>query len=318
MYNIGIDLGGTNIAVGVVSEDYKIVGRSSVKTNAPRPDYEIADSIKEAVELALLDAKLTLNDIDSIGIGSPGVIDSKRGIIKFANNLKFENSHMAELLSKRLNSKEVYLANDANAAAYGEFIAGAGKGASSFVVVTLGTGVGGGIIINNKLVTGFNYAGAELGHFTICHDGLDCSCGRKGCLEAYASATALIRQTKEAMEKNPDSLMWQECGGDINNVSGRTAFNAMYKGDTVAKEVVDTFIYYLSVGITDIVNMLQPEIICIGGGISKEGATLTDPINKYVWEKNCNFSGEDNTIIKTAELLNDAGIIGAAFIKNSL
>ncbi|MBQ3817540.1 MAG: ROK family protein, partial [Clostridia bacterium] len=206
--------------------------------------------------------------------------------------------------------------NDANAAAYGEYIAGAGKGTENFVAVTLGTGVGGGVIINGKIYSGSNYAGAELGHTVINMDGEACTCGRKGCWEAYASATALIRQTKQEMIKYPQSVMWDMCEGDINKVSGRTAFDAMRKGDLAGKKVVDDYIKYVAVGISNNINIFQPEVICIGGGVSKEGDTLVIPIREYVSGENYARNVEKKTEIKTAALGNDAGIIGAAYLCN--
>lgn len=313
MYHLGIDLGGTNIAVGVVDENYKIVGRGKMKTNCPRPAEEICDDMATAAKKAIEDAGLTMDDIDTIGIGAPGSINPFTGVIAVSNNLRFENVSMGKMLSERLG-RDVFLENDANAAAYGEFLAGAGRGTKDMVAITLGTGVGGGIIIDGKLFAGSNLAGGELGHTVIVHNGEQCTCGRKGCWEAYASATGLINLTKKFMEANPDSKMWELCGGDINNASGRTAYDGMRAGDKAATEVVDLYEDYVACGITNMINIFQPEVLCIGGGISKEGDTLLNPIKDKVSTDRFTKNVEKQTAVKIAELGNDAGIIGAAFI----
>ncbi len=316
MYNLGIDLGGTNIAVGVVNEKFEIVGRGKRKTNAPRPASEIADDIAAACQLALDDAGLTLDDINSVGIGSPGSIDPENGIIATANNLRFSNVPMVELVSSRLGGIKCYIENDANAAAYGEFMAGAGKGTRDFITITLGTGVGCGIIIGSKMFTGSNHAGGELGHTVITYDGEQCTCGRKGCWEAYASATALIRQTKAEMLRDTRSLMWDMVDNDQDKVSGRTAFDAMRQGDRAAKHVVDQYILYVACGVANVVNTFQPEVLCIGGGISHEGETLIAPIRKVIEFERYSKNVKDQTEIRAAQLGNDAGIIGAACLYN--
>lgn len=313
MHHLGIDLGGTNIAVGVVDENYNIVGRGNKKTNSPRPANEICDDMAAAALMAIEDAGLTIDDIDTIGIGSPGSINPYTGMIAVSNNLGFENVPMGEMLKKRLGRK-VYLENDASAAAYGEFIAGAGVGTNDFVAITLGTGVGGGVIIGGKLFSGANLAGGELGHTVIVVDGEQCTCGRKGCWEAYASATGLINLTKKAMKENPDSAMWQLCDGNIENVNGRTSYDGMRAGDETATKVVDTYVKYVACGIVNTINIFQPEVLCIGGGISKEGDTLLKPIVKIVEDARFTKNVEKQTEVKIAKLGNDAGIIGAAYI----
>ncbi|MBQ4154663.1 MAG: ROK family glucokinase [Clostridia bacterium] len=312
MFNVGVDLGGTNIAVGVVNENYEIVGRSKIKTNCPRPAEEIVDDMAKAVKLAVEDAGLSLSDIDTIGVGSPGSVNPFTGVIATSNNLGFSNLPMGQMLKDRLGF-DCYLENDASAAAYGEFIAGAGIGTKDFVAITLGTGVGGGVIIGGKLFAGSNLAGGELGHTVIVYEGAQCTCGRKGCWEAYASATGLINLTKAKMEENKASKMW-EIAGSLETVNGRTAFDGMRAGDAAAKEVVDLYINYVACGITNMVNIFQPEVLCIGGGISKEGDTLLNPIIDYVSKHSFAKNVEEQTKLKIAQLGNDAGIIGAAYI----
>lgn len=313
MYKVGVDLGGTNIAVGVVDENYKIIGKGKVKTNAPRPAEEIFADIKKAIDLAVADAGLTMDDIEKIGVGTPGSINQDTGIIEFSNNLKFDNVPAKKMLEE-LTGKPCAFENDANAAALGEAYAGAGNGAKNFVAVTLGTGVGSGIIVDGKIVSGINFAGGEMGHTVIVVNGKSCNCGRNGCWESYASATALISQTKEKMQECPESKMWELCEGDIQKVSGRTAFNAMYAGDEAAKEVVDSYLYYVSVGITNIINTFQPEVVCIGGGISNEGDNLLNPIRGHVEKERYSKYAKKQTKICKAVLGNDAGIIGAALL----
>lgn len=313
MYRIGVDLGGTNIAVGVVDENYKIIGRGKVKTRCPRPAAEIFDDIALAVNMAVKDAGISMDDVISVGVGTPGSVNKDNGYIEFSNNLEFDQVPAKEMLEERIG-KTIYLDNDANCAALGEAIAGIGKGVGNFVAITLGTGVGSGIIVNGKIVCGVNYCAGEMGHMVIMVDGEPCNCGRKGCWEQYSSATALIRQTKAAMLEDKDSAMWQLVNGNIDSTSGRTAFDAMRLGDKTAAAVVDRYIYYLSVGIGNVINALQPEIICIGGGISHEGDYLLLPLNKYIEEQRYSIHASKQTKILAAELGNDAGIIGAALL----
>ena len=313
MYRIGVDLGGTNIASGVVNEQYEIIGRGKVKTRAPRPAAEIFDSIRESVALAVADAGISMDDVVSVGIGTPGSVNKDTGEIEFSNNLQFNNVPAKEMLEARLH-KPVYLENDANCAALGEQIAGCGNGVSDFVAVTLGTGVGSGIIIGGKIIRGHNFCGGEMGHMVINVDGIQCNCGRKGCWEKYASATALVSQAIEAMQANKASLLWKTCDGDLNKVEGKTIFDALDLGDATAKEVIDRYLYYVSVGITNIVNALQPEIICVGGGISGQGEKILRPIRAYVNAEHYSIHSKKQTQILPAALGNDAGIIGAALL----
>ncbi len=312
MYNIGIDLGGTNIKVGVVDENYNIVGKSNIKTNLPRPSEEIAESIVEGVRLACADAGISVSDVNSIGIGTPGVANRNTGVVLYSCNLGFNNFELGKVLGEKLGT-QIFVENDANAAAFGEVVNGAGKGYKNVVVVTLGTGVGGGIIIDGKIYTGFNFCGGELGHTVIEYNGRQCGCGRKGCFEAYSSATALINMTKEAMEANPDSEMWK-IAGSLENVDGKTAFDGMRAGDKAAVGVVDMYINYLGCGLVNIVNTFQPELLLIGGGICKEGENLTKPLNEYIERESYCIDPNRSTKLDIAKLGNDAGIIGAAYL----
>jgi len=311
-YYIGIDLGGTNIKAGVVNENFEIVAKTSIKTNCPRPSEEIMDDMAKVSLMAVEQAGLTMNDIEWVGVGTPGIANSSTGIVEYSCNLDFHDVPMADYLSEKLG-KPVFVDNDANAAAYGEFVAGAAKGANNAVAVTLGTGVGGGIIIDGKIYSGSNFAGAELGHEVIVVDGAQCSCGRKGCFEAYSSASGLIRMTKEAMEEDKDSIMWPMSEED-GHVSGRLAFNAMRKGDASAKKVVDKYIKHLAAGVTNIINTFQPDILCLGGGVCNEGDPLIVPLKELVKQEVYSKNSKKNTEIVIAKLGNDAGLIGAAFL----
>lgn len=312
MYTIGIDLGGTNIVSSVVDENYQIIATSKTPTNSPRTADEIFDDIARVTLEAIDKAKLTIDDIDSVGMGTPGTVNGD-GIIEFANNLGFNNVPAKRMLVEKIGIEKVYLENDANCAALGEAYAGVGNGAQNFVAVTLGTGVGSGVIVDGKIVNGVNFAGGECGHMVIVVDGEQCSCGRKGCWEAYASATALIRQTKKAMEEYPDSFMHQIAEAE-GKVSGRTAFDAMRKGDIAGIKVVDEYVKYVACGLINLVNALQPEIICVGGGICNEGETLMKPLRRYVQAERYSIHSKIQTKIVKAELGNDAGVIGAAIL----
>lgn len=315
MYNIGIDLGGTNIVAAVVDENYNMLATGKTPTAVPRSADEIFDDIAAVCREALDKAGLSIKDISSVGLGTPGTVNSD-GVIEFANNLGFNNVRARDMLIERLGDIPVFVDNDANCAALGEAYAGCGNGSKNFVAVTLGTGVGSGIIVDGKIVTGVNCAGGECGHMVIVVDGEPCTCGRKGCWEAYASATALIRQTRRAMEENPASVM-HELARQEGKVSGRTAFDAMRKGDIAAIKVVDSYIKYVACGLINIVNALQPEIICVGGGICNEGETLMKPLRRFVQAERYSIHSKIQTKIMKAELGNDAGVIGAALLSTA-
>ncbi|MBE6560309.1 MAG: ROK family protein [Ruminococcaceae bacterium] len=305
-YAIGVDLGGTNIAVGLVDENFNIVDKVSVPTNAPRPAEEIVkDMAAAAAELA------ERNNVQpvGIGIGSPGIISG--GVVLSAANLKFRDVPLCDMLEK-VSGLKCALGNDANVAALGENAVGSGKDASSFVMVTLGTGVGGGIIEGGKIVEGFNGAGAEIGHFLLYPGGRQCGCGKKGCFEAYCSASGLIQDTKDAMAAHPESAIARLCEGDPEKINGKTAFDAMREGDATGKSVVDTYIYNLALGVSNIMVLLQPEILAIGGGISREGETLLAPLREVAYANSYFDETTPRTKIVAATLRGDAGIVGAA------
>lgn len=312
MYNIGIDLGGTNIAAAVVDGNGKIICKASTPTRVEQGFQAIVKSMADLSRNLIEEAGLKPKDINSVGIGSPGTIDQEKGEIVHAYNLGFNHSPIREEFIKHLGLP-VYIGNDANVAAYGEFVYGAGNGKyKDLVAVTLGTGLGAGIVLNGKLVCGSFNGGAELGHVVLVVDGEQCNCGRKGCWEKYSSATALIEQAKKAAEKNPSSLLNQLVENDLSKMNAKIPFDAAQQGDRVAQDVIYEYTRLLAIGIGNIINMVQPEIIVIGGGVSAQGDNLLLPLVEMV--KKEVFGGGDylNTKIMIAELGNDAGIIGAA------
>lgn len=311
-YYVGIDLGGTFIKAGVVDENYNILAKASVPSEVDGNDEGLADRIAKAATMAMEDLGLSISDISSVGVGTPGAVDSKNGVVVYANNLGFRNTPLGKYLEDRLHTS-VYLENDANVAAYGETLAGAAAGYDDVVVITLGTGVGGGIIIDGKIYTGFNGFAGELGHMVVEYGGRPCTCGRKGCIEAYASATGLINMTKEAMQAHPDSALWK-VAPTLDDVNGKTAYDGMRMGDPVATEVVNTYQNYLGAGLTNYINIFQPEVLLIGGGICKEGETLLAPLREFIEREAYSIKGQPTCQLRVCKLGNDAGTIGAAML----
>lgn len=311
-YYIGIDIGGTNISTGIVDDDYNIVGRGKIKTGSGRKYSEVLGDILESVKLAAADAKIDLDDVRWIGAGCPGTCNTESGIVEYSNNLGWNNVPLVADIETALG-KKTYFDNDANVAAYGEYLAGAAKGAKNAVIITLGTGVGAGIILNGKIYSGSNFAGGEIGHTVIVVDGYECTCGRRGCFETYSSATGLVRMTKEAMEAHPESKISQLVETD-GRVSARTAFNAAKLHDETGKAVVERYIKHLACGIANTINVFQPDILCIGGGVCNEGDNLLVPLKEEVARNVYSRNSAKNTEICICSLGNDAGIIGAAML----
>lgn len=293
---LGIDIGGTNIKFGVVTDDYQVVKKYSIPTGADRGDLAIvADIIRQAKEIQ---EEYTF---DCIGIGSPGDVDYEKGICVRAGNLPYNNTPIAAMVSEA-TGLPVYLANDATAAMYGEIYAGVGKQYPNMVMVTLGTGVGGGIAIDGKPYLGHNGRAGEVGHMIIKYDGLPCGCGQVGCYEQYASVTALIRITEEAAKAHPDSMLAKltQCG-----TSGYSAFNAKEKGCPVGAAVVDQYAENIATGLKGLINIFQPDAIVFGGAISAQEENLLAPVREKV--------GVPVNLVISA-LQNDAGVIGAAVV----
>lgn len=310
-YHIGIDLGGTNIIAGIVDTSNRILAKAGTPTLAGRPASDImADMAAMSLEAAAR-ADIPFENVKSIGIGAPGTANKQSGIMEVAVNLFWEMVPLRDAVSQLLK-RPVYIENDANAAAYGEYIAGVARGYDSSLTITLGTGIGGGMVLHGQILEGFNYGGMEVGHMVIVKDGRQCACGRRGCFERYASASGLILTTLEHMEQHPGSRMWTLTEGDRSKVSGWTAFDAMRDGDNAAALAVAAYISDLACGITNLINILQPDILAIGGGISKEGDTLLDPLRENICREAFSRNSTRNSRIVAAKLGNDAGIIGAA------
>lgn len=311
-YYVGVDLGGTNIVAAVVDENGKILNKSSCKTNLPKEPEVLSVDIANLIDEVLKKSCISIDDIENVGIGVPGTVNTQDKVIIYSCNFNYSNVKFAELLERKIG-KTVYIENDANAAALGEFVCGAGCGLDTMVVITLGTGIGGGIILNKKLYRGFNYSGGELGHIVIEQGGRPCNCGRNGCFEAYASATGLAKTSAEVINKYPDSKLWKVYN-EKHNISGTALFGAVVDGDPAAKEILNIFVSHLACGITNIVNIFQPQVLCIGGGVSQAGDLLINPLKEIFDKEDYARNSKDRCKIVAAKLGNDAGLIGAAML----
>ncbi len=308
MFRIGVDIGGMSIKVGVVDENGKIVCKDTVKTNkdpiiALKDTALIIDNLIEKLDISI-------DNILGIGVGCPGSVKDREGELVYTNNLPWKNVSIRGELQKYFNLP-VEVANDANAAALGEIKYGSAKGYSDAVMFTLGTGVGGGVIINKKIFSGSDGFGTELGHTTLVYGGKKCTCERRGCLECYASATALMEQAREEMHRNKNSKMWDYVNGDENKVDGKIIFECLRQGDESAEKVVDTYVEYVAEGIINMLNIFRPEIFIIGGGVSSAGKVFFDKVIACVEKENYGYAKVKIDIVP-AILGNDAGIVGAA------
>lgn len=307
MYCVGIDIGGMSVKAGVIDRDGNILKKGKVVTDVAGGEDKIISDIGDLV-LSLADPKD--RDFVGIGIGCPGAINSSTGTVDRAYNLNWTNVPLAEKLARKIN-KPIKVSNDANCAALGETMFGVGRMYSDTIFITLGTGVGGGIILDNRLYEGNESKGGELGHMVLVVDGEPCTCGRRGCMEAYCSASALIRETKCAMLANKDSEMWQ-FSPSLADVDGKTAFECSKKGDKAAIEVVDYFVKYLGEGMLNFANIFRPQAIILGGGVCAQGDYLIDKLKDYCKDRDYGFEGMPRFDILVAQLGNDAGMIGAA------
>ncbi|MBR0395147.1 MAG: ROK family protein [Clostridiales bacterium] len=314
-YYCGIDLGGTNIKAGIVDGEGKLLNKVSIKTRAERAMEEIIHDMGQLAVDAIKDAGLEIKDIEAIGIGSPGTPDNDEGLLVYSSNLPFNKAPMRKLI-REVVDLPVYIDNDANCAAMAEAVAGAGKGAKDSVTITLGTGVGAGVIINGRIFSGFNQAGSEFGHTVLVSGGVQCGCGRKGCFEQYASASALARMTKEAAEANPDSLL-NKVKEDFGEWNAQIAFVAMKQGDKVAEKVIDSYTDYLADGLANAINTFMPEVLVVGGGVCGEGDPLLIPMREKTMSRPYFGPGVKKTRIELAQMGNDAGIVGAAMMGKS-
>lgn len=308
-YYIGIDVGGTFVKAGIVDENGNIVADGKIASECDKGGNKLAENAATLVMRLLEKSGISKDQIVGAGMGFPGFIDSKNGIVVYSNNVRLSDFPVVEIMQEKLGLK-VKVANDANVAALGEKMFGAGKEYNDMVMITLGTGVGAGIIIDGKLFEGNRSAGAEIGHMLLVHGGEQCTCGRKGCFEAYSSATALIRDTRRAMQNHKDSLMWEI--GSIDNVTGKTPFDYA-KRDKYAAEVVNNYIEMLGSALTDIANIFRPEAIIIGGGVCAQGDNLIVPLKQKIQSElfGADF-GSPEVVLRIAELGNKAGLLGAA------
>ena len=311
MYRLGIDLGGTKVAAALIDEENRITGKLSAQTPAENGGEAIAQTLSGLALRVCRESGVDIRDIPFIGIAAPGAINPETGYIERAHNLHMEHFPLCDRVREITGVDDVRIENDANAAALGEAVAGAAKGSRYSVMITLGTGVGGGFIIDGRVYSGFNYTGGEFGHMVIRAGGRKCNCGRRGCWEAYSSATALIAMTREAMEEDPSSEL-HKVAEELGKVSGKTAFIAARRGDKTAQKVVDGYISMLACGIVNVINLLQPDVLSIGGGISNEGDGLMIPLLAQIDKEIFIHGMGPSTEIRIAKLGNDAGLIGAA------
>jgi len=312
-YYIGIDLGGTNIVTGIVDENHQIVTKYSTKSDGSRSFEEIVRSIADSVFAVMEKGKMQMAQIESVGMGTPSCINPHTGLLVHANCFDWHNVPLYDELKKYIE-KPLFIRNDADCAALGETLAGAARAYNHAIMLTLGTGVGGGVIIDNKIFNGCDHMGAELGHTKLVYNGIQCTCGQYGCLESYASATALINQTREMIKMHPESQMNTLVDGDLLKVNGKIPFDAAALGDKWAVSVIDQYIDYLAAGISTLIVIFRPEVIILGGGISEQDEILLVPLNEKI--KKHTFGAKEIGVppaIK-ARLGNDAGVIGAAML----
>lgn len=309
-YRIGVDLGGTNMAAGILDDTYAVIESCSIKTRQKATPEQIAADMTELVNLLCQKASVMPEQINMVGIGIPGSV-SRDGVVEDANNIGFYNVPFQQMMQERLKLPVVTV-NDARAAAMGEYLAGAGKGSSTFQMVTIGTGIGGAYIVEGQVITGCNGAAGEVGHIVIERGGIPCSCGRTGCFEVYASASALKARMIFAVEQHKESLLWQLCEQKTSRLSGKLLFTAVKEKDTLAEKLLAEHVEYLAEGIANLINALQPDVLCVGGGMSEQKEALMAPLRKSVAEKIYSKHSAVQTKLVAASLGNTAGIIGAA------
>ena len=308
MIAIGVDIGGTSIKGAFINEKGEIFNRFSMKTFKEEP---VEDCIDKLCDIINEEVKKSGHKVAGIGIGIPGMLDMDNGIVYYSPNLPtWSDFHIKEFMEKRTGI-EVVINNDANVAALGEAKLGSGSNYKNSIMITLGTGVGGGIVIDGKLYDGNKHQGGELGHMSIDFNGRECGCGRRGCVEAYASATALIKDTKEAMRENPDSLLF-EVEKELDGIDARNAFIAEARGDKAAKEVIDNYVKYLSEGLLNYCNIFRPEVIILSGGVANEGENLFSRVRKFLKENHYGMTGSPEVQVVGASLGYDSGKVGAA------
>lgn len=312
MVYIGIDLGGTKIAAGVTDAQGNILAQTNAATGAGRPYQEVVSDMAACVMQALENAGLGISEVAAIGIGIPGIAENESGRVIFCPNLSWHDVPLRDELGKYLD-KPIFIDNDATVAALAEYVAGVSRGTDSSVFLTLGTGLGGGIILHGIPWTGAHGVGSELGHLTLVVDGLPCTCGKRGCTERYCSATGLIRMAREAGRMHPESLTMQLVQGDLEQINGKLAIDCAKQGDPVALGVFHEYTRYLAHAINNVISFLDPEVIVLGGGISLAGEFLLQAVKEklpdYLLYRTVSYAR-----LELAILGNNAGIIGAAML----
>lgn len=313
-FYIGVEIGVRNIAIGIIDKNQKLVRKVSTPTDKDKSFEGVIKDIYELIEKAIDEEGLELKQIKSIGVGCPGITDNDKGIVLRNYSLNFENANIRHELQKYINVP-VYVENDANCVAISEYLLGAAYGTSSSLTIKIGNGIGGGLIIDGSIYNGFNFGGTEFGHMVINQNGRQCTCGRKGCWEMYASASALIEETKKVTAENPDSIIMSLVNNDINQINETTAYEAAKQGDIYAKKVFDDFIEVLAEGIANIVNILMPSVVIIAGPINKLGESLSKPLISLLSQK-IYCKGLKLPEFKMAETGGGAIILGAAMLGN--
>jgi len=314
MKRIGIDVGGTNLKAGLVDENGSVLVSRKMKIASIEDSEALAWTLAQMAQDLAADGGVPIGEIASVGVGVPGAVEIHTGTVLYTCNLPLRNVPLRRLFHRYLNLP-LYVENDANCAALAEYYAGAGQGSKRFVTVTLGTGIGGGIIHNGKIFHGSNGMAGEVGHMTIVYDGRSCPCGRRGCWEQYASATALKRLTKETMDAHPGSILERVVAENNGQVSGQSAFIAARRGDPVGRSVCDLYVRYLATGIVNLINIFQPDTLAIGGGVSNESdELLLFPVRKLAAQESIPCNRDKMTRIVKAQLGDQCGVIGAAFL----
>lgn len=316
MNYIGIDIGGTNLKAGLVNDEGSILAMEKRKIAEVSDQKALVEALVALTQSLTEKGGLTPEQIRSVGVGVPGAVEIHSGAVLYTCNLPLRNVPLRKLFHRYL-PYPLYVENDANCAALAEYYAGAGKGSKRFVTITLGTGVGAGILHNGQIYHGANGMAGEVGHMSIVYHGEPCPCGRRGCWERYASASALTRETKAAMQADKNTIMWKMTQ-DIDHVNAKLAFDAAAKGDETARKVIDSWIEYVGVGIANVINTFEPEVICIGGGVSNQGEVLLAPVRAYAENETRNITTGKFPVICACQLHNDAGVIGAAALGSSI
>lgn len=311
MYSIGVDIGGSKIAVGIVSEDMKLVSKKSMPFPHTGEPLDSVGVIRSLILSLLTENGLRIEDSSCIGLAVPGSIDYDRGVVVDAHNLDYHDFPLCELVGNDFSCCTVLVENDANAAALAEYYCGAFKGCSSGLLITIGTGIGGGLVLDGKIFIGGKKNGFEFGHAVLVFDGEPCTCGQRGCIEAYCSAAALVREGRNAASAHHESAMFQRAQGDLSRINAKLVMDCAREGDRTAAAIYKQYTDYLGATACTAIALFDPEIIAFGGGVSNDGEFLLRPIREYA-EQYAFFKNHAKLV--TAEMRNDAGIVGAAML----